>query len=392
MSADQDVGESLGFRTDERRALLRLGRESADRGDYGRAMEALEKAEAMGTKSADTALLRFRIAIGRGGEEGVVDAIRGLCDVGDPVERTWLRRAHSIVDGGPDWTPQRRYETHRLLDESAGVDPERIERRFPGAGAREAASVLSLPTEDELMALEKSEGGAALDPDDIALPPDVSPLPFPGADASGDSEIGSEEIAPDVPDDDPFEAAYQSSAQRERTEKVLAKGERGEGKRNGDAGRVFHADSGEDPDAVISAFIEAELGAVRANGALGADDAKHLFELGTFFLATEQFHQAEKAFYESMEHDEFRLQSAEGLVEALFRSGNSRGAMMLGKLMRQAYFEGVEVSRTIGVTYWFGRAAEAEGLIPTAREAYEEVRAVDEDFDGVACRLAALPK
>ena len=121
---------------------------------------------------------------------------------------------------------------------------------------------------------------------------------------------------------------------------------------------------------------------------VGHDDYEAHYDLGIAFKEMGLFDEAIAEFQKALRDPNGRLRTSEALGVAFFEKGQMAVAEAV---LRRAVdtLEGGD-DQKIGLVYWLGRACEAQGRLPEARQSYERAMAVDIQFMDLRDRVSRL--
>ncbi len=121
---------------------------------------------------------------------------------------------------------------------------------------------------------------------------------------------------------------------------------------------------------------------------VGHDDYEAHYDLGIAFKEMGLFDEAIAEFQKALRDPDGRLRTSEALGVAFFEKGQMAVAEAV---LRRAVdtLEGGD-DQKIGLVYWLGRACEAQGRVPEARQSYERAMAVDIQFMDLRERVGRL--
>ncbi len=121
---------------------------------------------------------------------------------------------------------------------------------------------------------------------------------------------------------------------------------------------------------------------------VGHDDYEAHYDLGIAFKEMGLFDEAIAEFQKALRDPSGRLRTSEALGVAFFEKGQMAVAEAV---LRRAVdtLEGGD-DQKIGLVYWLGRACEAQGRLPEARQSYERAMAVDIQFMDLRDRVSRL--
>ena len=121
---------------------------------------------------------------------------------------------------------------------------------------------------------------------------------------------------------------------------------------------------------------------------VGHDDYEAHYDLGIAFKEMGLFDEAIAEFQKALRDPGGRLRTSEALGVAFFEKGQMAVAEAV---LRRAVdtLEGGD-DQKIGLVYWLGRACEAQGRVPEARQSYERAMAVDIQFMDLRERVGRL--
>ena len=121
---------------------------------------------------------------------------------------------------------------------------------------------------------------------------------------------------------------------------------------------------------------------------VGHDDYEAHYDLGIAFKEMGLFDEAIAEFQKALRDPNGRLRTSEALGVAFFEKGQMAVAEAV---LRRAVdtLEGGD-DQKIGLVYWLGRACEAQGRLPEARQNYERAMAVDIQFMDLRDRISRL--
>jgi tetratricopeptide (TPR) repeat protein len=121
---------------------------------------------------------------------------------------------------------------------------------------------------------------------------------------------------------------------------------------------------------------------------VGHDDYEAHYDLGIAFKEMGLFDEAIAEFQKALRDPNGRLRTSEALGVAFFEKGQMTVAEAV---LRRAVdtLEGGD-DQKIGLVYWLGRACEAQGKAPEARQSYERAMAVDIQFMDLRERVSRL--
>jgi tetratricopeptide (TPR) repeat protein len=265
-------------------------------------------------------------------------------------------------------SPRARYGLQQLgllVEDEEPVEEEALEEAFTedaiaeatlaedlatGAASAQAAAELAI---DEALA-ETLEAERAVAPPPAQPKPAPRPVPVPAGDPLGFVDLGSLIIDDDAPRD------------------TRMKGEQLE--TTGDEQRDF-----EEMLAQFKKGIDENV---------GHDDYEAHYDLGIAFKEMGLLDEAVAEFQKALRDPNGRLRTSEALGVAFFEKGQMAVAEAV---LRRAVdtLDGGD-DQKIGLIYWLGRACEAQGRLPEARQSYERAMAVDIQFMDLRDRVGRL--
>jgi tetratricopeptide (TPR) repeat protein len=243
--------------------------------------------------------------------------------------------------------------TEAVADEM--VDDEAMQEAL-----REEAIAAELAIDEALAQTLEAERAAAPPPPAVpAAPPPPEPRPAPRPVATTGDPLGFVDLGSLIIDEEGPRDTRMKGEQLETT---------------GDEQRDF-----EDMLAQFKKGIDENV---------GHDDYEAHYDLGIAFKEMGLFDEAIAEFQKALRDPHGRLRTSEALGVAFFEKGQMAVAEAV---LRRAVdtLEGGD-DQKIGLVYWLGRACEAQGRLPEARQNYERAMAVDIQFMDLRERMTHL--